>query len=434
MDKVELKYGKGTVTLDLSGAASVETLLENPMPVIEDVGAALLEGFEQPIASPPLRELIAAGDKVTIVISDVTRFWMRQDIVCEALVKYLEGLGVRPLDITVLVAVGTHRRQTPEELEKLASPYVYRRCRVVNHDCDAADLVPVGVTSLGTEVRVNPLAVGRKLLVVSGTVHHLMAGYGGGRKSIVPGIAGRATIRQNHRRALDPTEPHTYELVGSGRLAANPINRDMEEAAAFVKPLFGVSIVVNAQSRHSGIFCGDFRAAWEASCRFCQKNYGVPIPYLADVVIASCNGYPKDINLYQAVKALLNGANALKPGGTFVFLAECPEGGGSPDFFDWIEPLNRGELDSALRANFTIGGYIFYASCEAIARAGAYYMLTAIPPETVKGMGIRAFSDPAELMRHVDLTGKRVFVIPNGGSLLPQLAEEYKRLNGEVGG
>ena len=434
MDTVELKYGKGTVKLDLSGAESVKTLVENPMPVLEDVEAALLRGLEEPIDSPPLRELIAAGDKVTIIISDVTRFWMRQDVVCEALVKYLEGLGVRPLDVAVLVALGTHRRQTPEELEKLASSYVFRRCRVLNHDCDAKDLVYVGTTSQGTEVRVNPLAVGRKLIVVSGTVHHLMAGYGGGRKSILPGVSGRETIRMNHRHALDPFAPHTDEKVGSGKLRLNPINRDMDEAAALVKPDFGVSIVVNAQSRHSGIFCGDFMAAWEASCRFCQQNYGVPIDYEADVVIASCNGYPKDINLYQAVKTLLNGAGALKKGGTFVFLAECPEGGGAPDFFDWIEPLNRGELDSALRADFTIGGYIFYASCEAIAKAGDFYMLTAIPPETVKGMGIRAFSDPAELLQQLDLKGKTVYVIPNGGSLLPQLKAEHLLLNEEVRG
>ncbi|MBE6908890.1 MAG: nickel-dependent lactate racemase [Ruminococcaceae bacterium] len=430
--QVELKYGRGTVTLDLSAAADVEILRENAMPVLEDVEQALLDGLEHPIGSAPLRELVAPGDRLTIVLSDLTRFWMRQDILCEALVRYLEGLGVRDEDIVVLIALGTHRKQTPEELEKLASSYVYRRCRVVNHDCDAADLADIGTTASGTRVLVNPLAVGRKVLVISGTVHHLMAGYGGGRKSVVPGIAGRETIRSNHRRALDPARPQTDSRVGSGRVCVNPINRDMEEAAGLLKPLFGVSVVVDAHSRHSGIFCGDFTKAWEASCRFCQKNYGVPIDYLADVVIASCNGYPKDINLYQSVKTLLNGVNAMKPGGTFVFLAQCPEGGGAPDFFDWIEPLGRGELDRALRESFTIGGYIFYASCEAIARAKEYYMLTDIAPEQVEKMGLRAYSDPDELMRHVDLAGKRVYVIPNGGSLLPQPREEYASLNAEL--
>lgn len=431
-EQVELKYGKGTVTLYLSAAASVEVLRENPMPVIEDVNQALLDGLERPIGCAPLRELVAPGDKLTIILSDLTRFWMRQDILCEGLVRYLEGLGIQDEDIAVLIALGTHRKQTPEELEKLASSYVYRRCQVVNHDCDADDLVDIGTTASGTRVLVNPLAVGRKVLVISGTVHHLMAGYGGGRKSVVPGVAGRETIRGNHRRALDPIEPRTDSRVGSGRVRVNPINRDMEEAAGLLRPLFGVSVVVDAHSRHSGLFCGAFTKAWEASCRFCQKNYGVHIDYLADVVIASCNGYPKDINLYQSVKTLLNGVNAMKNGGTFVFLAQCPEGGGAPDFFDWIEPLNRGELDKALRENFTIGGYIFYASCEAIARAKEYYMLTDIPPEQLEKMGLRAYNDPAELMKHVELAGKRVYVIPNGGSLLPQPRADYESLNAEL--
>ncbi len=433
MKNVEFKYGETTVSVDLSAAESVEFLLENEMPVIEDIRAELIRGFEDgAIDSPPLRELISAGDKVTLIISDITRFWMRQDIVCEELVKYLEALGVKHEDIAVVVALGTHRMQTVEELEKLASSYVYSRCSVTNHDCDSPELVTLGTTSYGTEVQVNPLAVGRKVIVISGTVHHLMAGYGGGRKSILPGIAGRETIRQNHRHALDPSAPHTDEKVGSGKLSTNPINRDMDEAAAMVAPIFGISIVVNNHSQHSGIFCGSFEAAWLASCRFCQQSYGLPIDYEADVVLASCNGYPKDINLYQGVKALLNGARALKQGGTFVFFAECREGGGAPDFFNWIEPLNRGELDSALRAAFTIAGYIFYASCESIAKAGDFYMLSAIPADTVKGMGIKAYSDINELMKNVELKGKRVYVIPNGGSLLPQLKADHEYLNSEV--
>lgn len=433
MNKVELKYGEGTVSVDLSKAESVEFLVENPMPVIEDLEAELLRGFEGgAIDSRPLKELVAPGDQITLIISDLTRFWMRQDVVCEVLVKYLEGLGIPAKDIAVLVALGTHRPQTEAELEQLASSYVYARCPVLNHDCDAADLVEVGVTSRGTRVQVHPLAVGRKVIVISGTVHHLMAGYGGGRKSILPGIASRETIRQNHRWALDPNAPHTDDKVGSGRLDINPINRDMDEAARMVNPIFGVSIVVDNHSRHSGIFCGNFEAAWLASCRFCQQCYGVPIDYEADIVLASCNGFPKDINLYQGVKALLNGARAMKEGGTFLFLAECREGGGAPDFFNWIEPLNRGELDSALRANFTIAGYIFYASCEAIARAGDFYMLSSIPAETVRGMKIQASDNIDELLAKIDFNGKRVYVIPNGGSLVPQLKTEYAVLNQEI--
>ncbi len=435
MAKYELKYGKGTVSFDVSGAESVDTLLENEMPVIDDLERELLHGLgDGAINSPPLRELVSSGDKICIIISDLTRFWMRQDIVCELLVRELEKLGIKDEDIAVLVALGTHRKQTDEELERLASSYVYSRCQVENHDCDSPELVSVGRTPLGTELKVNPLAAERKVIVISGTVHHLMAGYGGGRKSILPGVAARSSIRENHRRALDEMKLMTDLRVGSGRLRENPINTDMESAASLVAPIFGISIVVNSHSQHTGIFCGDFHSAWLASCAFCQKYYGLPIDHEADIVIASCNGYPKDINLYQGVKTLLNGVRAMKKGGTFVFLAECCEGGGAPDFFDWIKPLKEGRLETALRTGFTIAGYIFFASLEAIAKASKFYMLTKIPAAELDGMGAEVCATPEEIMQRIDFTGKSVYIIPNGGSLLPQLKEDYAALNDEAKG
>ena len=429
---VELKYGRGTVSLDLSGAESVSFLHGNDMPAIDDLPAAFRRAVEEDCAGAPLKARIRPGDPITIILSDITRFWMRQDRICELLVKYLESVcGVAPEDVVVLIALGTHRPMTESELETLASPYVYARCRVVNHDCDAEDLADVGVTRYGNRVEVNPLAVGRKVITVGGAVHHLMAGYGGGRKSILPGICSRATIRRNHSMALDPDAPRSSPRVGSGRLTGNPIHEDMDDAAALVNPVFGVNIVVNARSEHAGLFCGDFREAWKASCAFCQRVYGREIDQEADVVICSCGGFPKDLNLYQGVKSLLNGVNALRPGGTFVFLCACPEGGGAPDFFDWTKPLSQGRLDAALRENFTIAGYIFYASCEAIARAGRFLMLSEIDPEQVKDMGIESHRSLEGLMDGLDLAGKRVTVIPHGGYVLPQSESTYRRLNGE---
>ena len=431
-ERAELRYGKGTVALDLSAAASVSYLYGNEMPAIADLPEAFRRAVEEECAGAPLRERVHAGDQITIILSDVTRFWMRQDRICELLVKYLEReCGIDDGNIVVLMALGTHRPMTDAELEAVASPYVYARCRVVNHDCDAENLVDVGQTRYGNRVEVNPLAVGRKVITVGGTVHHLMAGYGGGRKSILPGVCSRATIRRNHSMALDPDAPRSSPLVGSGKLTQNPIHEDMDDAAALVAPVFGVNIVVNAHSEHSGLFCGDFREAWLQSCAFCQRYYGKQIVQEADVVIASCGGYPKDLNLYQGVKSLLNAANALKPGGTFVFLCECPEGGGAPDFFDWIKPLSQGRLDEALREAFTIAGYIFYASCEAIRRAGRFLMLSEIGPEIVRDMGIESFKEMEALEKELDLAGKSVLVIPYGGYVLPQNTVVYDRLNRE---
>lgn len=434
MEKIELKYGKSTVEIKFDGAKSVKTLLENPMREIEDIEKEFRYCVEDGVInSKPLKELIASDDPVTIVISDMTRFWMHQDVICELLVKYLhEDMGVPFENIDVVIALGTHRKNSEEEKKTLASEYVYDHvAKVVNHDCDADDLVYVGTTSFGTRVEVNPLAVGRKLIIIAGTVHHIMAGYGGGRKSIIPGIASRETIKMNHIRALDPSNPRSDVRVGSGRTQENPINLDMIEAGKLVDPTFGINICVNSASKHSGLFCGDFDAAWKASCMYIQKSYGLPIDHEADVVFVSCGGFPKDLNFYQSTKSLFNATKALKQGGTVVMLAECFEGSGARDFFDWIVPLRNGCLDESLRKDFTIGGYIFYAACETI-RKGNILLLSTIDPEEVKAMGVTAFSDIDELMKHVDIKDKDVYVIPYGGSVVPQLKEQYDKFVKEL--
>ena len=428
MEEVRLKYGNEEILFEIDGAKSVRYLEETPMPVIQDVEQRLIHCLTAgAIDSPPLDALISKEDKITIIISDITRLWMNQDVLTEILVKYLNGtLGVVLENIAVVIALGTHRKSSEEEKRKVASQYVYDNVGLlVDHDCDAEDLVYVGTTSLGTEVKVNVLAVGRKVICIGGTVHHIMAGYGGGRKSIVPGIAGRESIRMNHERALDPTRPMSNEQVGSGKVLTNPLHMDMREAGAMVDVVFGINVVVDSASQFSELFCGAFNSAWEASCRYVQKSYGLPIDYEADVVVASCGGFPKDLNFYQSTKSLFNAVRAVKQGGTLVLLAECPEGVGSKDFFDWAEPLRKGCLDEALRKDFTIGGYVFYASCEAIKKANTL-LLGKVDKDEMKPMGVTAFTDAKELFEQVTFRDKDVYIMPYGGNVMPQLRDEYE--------
>ena len=415
-----LKYGERDVEIPIQGAHSIQVLQENPMKEIEDLRAAFYKAVEQePIDSLPLSQLIGKDDLVTLVVSDITRAWMHQDQIVEPLVSFLhETCKVPYAHMVILIALGTHRPNTEEEMKQIVSPAVYENVQVINHNCDASDLVYVGTTSRGTRVEVNPLVVGRKVILIGGTVHHLMAGFGGGRKSILPGVSSRRSIRENHERALSPTEKKTDDKVGSGKLSLNPIHEDMDEAAALVAPVFGINLVVASSGKHSGLFCGNWRTAWEASCRYQKQCYEVPVDHLADVVIVSCRGYPKDINLYQAIKSPLNAINAMKPGGTLLFLAECRDGGGAKDYFDWIRPLKEGRLDEALRADFTIGGYIFYATCEWL-RRGNIFLMSELPPELVKEMNITSAPQIETLLKQIDFTGKDVYVVPYGGYVLP---------------
>ena len=227
--------------------------------------------------------------------------------------------------------------------------------------------------------------------------------------------------------ALDPEQPKSDSRIGSGKILVNPIHQDMCEAADLVHVTFGINIVVDSASRHSGLFCGAFDKAWKESCRYVQQSYGLPIDYEADVVIVSCGGFPKDLNFYQSTKSLFNGAKAVKKGGTLILLAACSEGSGAKDFFDWIEPLKNGCLDEALRKDFTIGGYIFYAACESIRKARTL-LLSGLEPGVIKDMQVQSFKDMDTLLSKVDFKNKDVYIIPYGGSVMPQLKEEYAEL------
>ena len=420
-EKISLKYGEETVEIDVRGAASIETILPKPMEEITDLRKAFLRAVEQDaIGGVTLKDAVGPEDEVTIVVSDITRSWMHQDRVMPLLVEYLhDRIGVPYEKTVILIALGTHRKSTPEEMVKICSKEVCDKVRVVDHDCDADDLGYVGTTPLGTKVMMNPLVVGRKVIVMGGTVHHMMAGFGGGRKNLLPGVAGRETIRQNHERALDPEKAMSDVRVGCCKLTGNPIHEDMVEAAHLVHADFGINLVVAASGTHSGIFCGEMDAAWEASCEYQRKCYEIEVKEPADIVLCSSGGYPKDMNLYQGCKGMLNAMRALKPGGTMFWACKCPEGGGVPDYFSWLKPLQEGHLDASLRADFTIGGYIFFLTVEQLNKAAHVYTLTELDPEMVKPMGMEAGRDAAELIGKIDFTGKRVYVLPLAGSVVP---------------
>ena len=416
-----LKYGTDEVEIEVKGARAVEVLNPDPMPEIEDVAEAFRQCVEEgAIGGVPLKERISAGDRVTIVVSDITRSWMHQGEIMTFLGHYLhDGMGVAFENIVVLIALGTHRKSTEQEKEIIAGSYMYENVQVLDHDCDG-DTVYVGTTSRGTDVEVNPLLIGRKVIVVGGTVHHMMAGFGGGRKNILPGAASRKTIRQNHEMALDPDIAHTDPRVGCALLENNPVNEDMNEAAALLDIAYGINIVVATSGRFSGLFGGDLYESWKVSCQFQKKCYEKWIPGEADIVIVSSGGAPKDMNLYQGCKGMINGMRAMKEGGRMIWLAKCPEGCGAPDYTAWLKPLREGRLDSALRADFTIGGFIFYLTVENL-KKGECRVLTTIDNDTTRPMGMTAYTDVAELMRGIDFTDKTVYIIPYGGSVVPMV-------------
>ncbi len=427
MKRFSFRYGDGCVQMDLEEKNILGVLTGNAVPPLQDIPAALGQALERPIDHMPLTEWIRPGDRVCLVISDMSRFWMRQDRVIPPLTDYLfTRCGVTPERFTILVANGTHPGGDEKELRTLVTDRVYDAVRVVNHDCTAGDLVYMGTTPHETPVWINPVAANADRVICLGAcTHHVMAGFGGGRKSILPGISGLETIRHNHAYALDPECLRTNPRVGNAKLEDNPLHQDMCEAAGLVRNLFMISLVLNAGMELAEIHAGHYLTSWEAACRAVDRIYRVNVPCRADAVIASCGGYPKDMSLYQGTKTIDNVESGLKPGGTLILIIQAREGGGPEEYFDWIRNLKDGTIGERLRNRFTVPGYIFFLNCEQ-ARRYRILMLTDIPPETVAPMGIRAFSDPEALLREAGLEDKKIYVIPNGSTVIPHVGEEEK--------
>lgn len=418
----QFRYGNTTVTLPIEENQVIGVIEGNETPVLDDIEGELYKVLDNPIESAPLSEVASKASSIAIIVSDMTRFWMRQDIIVPLLVRYLvEKCGRKYEDLEIIIATGTHVGGSEEELRTLVTSDIYDKVKTVNHDCRADDLVYLGTTSYGTPVKVNKDAADADLVICLGAAtYHVMAGFGGGRKSILPGISSLETIKHNHAYSLAPDKFITNPEIGNGVLDGNPLNEDMLEAAAMMKNLFMVTLVTDTEFRLSSIFAGHWRKSWEAACEEVRRIYRVPVKEKADVVITSCGGFPKDESLYQGTKAVDNVISALKDGGTLVLLLEGRNGGGSPDYFDWIKPLVNGTFEKELRENFTVGGYIFFLNCEQAARFNIL-MYSSIPAETVAPMGIKSYDNLDKLMEDAHLEGKSIYVIPTGSTVLPDV-------------
>lgn len=416
----KFRYGNTTVSLPVEENQVIGVIEGNEIEPIKDIRGALLGALDAPIDSLPLSDVASKASSIVIVVSDMTRYWMRQDIIVPLIVEYLvDKCGKSYSDLEIVIATGTHVGGSEEDLRTLVTSDIFDKVKTVNHDCRAEDLVYLGTTSYGTPVKINKDAAEADLVICLGAAtYHVMAGFGGGRKSILPGISGLETIKHNHAYSLAPDKFITNPEIGNGVLDGNPLNEDMLEAAAMMRNLFMITLVTDAEFRLASIFTGHWRTSWERACDDVRRIYTVPIKEKADVVITSCGGFPKDESLYQGTKAVDNVISALKDGGTLILLLEGRNGGGSPDYFDWIGPLVDGSFEKELRNNFTVGGYIFFLNCEQASRFNIL-MYSSIPAETVKPMGIKAYDDLDKLMADADLEGKSIYVIPTGSTVLP---------------
>ena len=364
MKTYEFSYGKGMQTVDLPEEHIIYDLHGKEVSVEADIAAAALKALRDPIDSKPLADIVRPGDKIAIVVSDETRLCYTDQFL-PVIIAELNANGIPDSDIDIVIATGTHRAQTPEEDILVLGEEMVKRFRIHQHDCrDKENLVYKGTTSRGNKVYINKIVANADKIIATGAVTlHPMAGFGGGRKAIVPGVAGLETINHNHVLALaekpgDGCNPN----VTTAKLEGNPFHEDLTECVEFVNPDFLVDVVLTSDGGLYEVVAGNWKTAFYKGCKDLLEISGIPITELADVVIASGGGYPKDINLYQGTKSHMNVADAVKPGGIAIIMLECPDIKEPAVFTDWLIKSDLKKTEQEVRDNFYMAAFVAYKS------------------------------------------------------------------------
>jgi nickel-dependent lactate racemase len=423
--RIELPYGPDTLGANLDWARVLGTLTvpssEGPA---QDPAEAVRKALETPVGqAEPLRGRVKPGEKTVIVVSDQFR-QTRADVVLPVLLDELKQGGVGEERVHVLFATGTHRPPTPDEQVRIlgAETYARLRGRLHVHDpFDPGQLERVGTTSRGTPVSINRLALDADRLIATGAVvFHYFAGFGGGRKSIMPGIAGVDTIAHNHAMNLHPHKDVLDPAVRTGALDGNPVAEDMLEAARLVPVDSIVNTVLDREGRIAGVFAGELDAAHRAAAEFARGMFSVGIGEQADLVIASSGGAR---NFVQAHKALHNAWQAMKPGGRIVFATRCDEGLGGDQFVKWLRLGTREAVFAGLRRQSEINGQTALSSIE---KCPSAILVTRLSQEDAGMLGARKAQslETALSMARSELTGvsdPTAYVMPYASYTVPFL-------------
>ena len=317
--RLRLEYGVNGLDVDLPGERV--TVIEPVFrPSLPDPHAALIGAIRAPLAGPPLREVTHPGQTVAISVCDITRAQPRREML-RALFE--EMPAVRSSDITILIATGTHRTNTPAELETMLGPEILGRYRVINHDSrDPWCLAYVGETTTGVPVFLNRAWMSADVRITTGFVEpHFFAGFSGGPKMIAPGLAALDTVLRLHdaRRIGDPKA--TWGIT-----EGNPIHDDVREIARMTGVQFAVDVTLNRDQKITSVFAGDLLTEHRKACAAAKIDAMRSVAEPFDVVLTTNSGYPLDQNLYQAVKGMSAAAKVVKPGGTIICAAECRDG------------------------------------------------------------------------------------------------------------
>ena len=413
--KLRFGFGAGVQEADVPDKNLIGELHANPVPAGLTGEDEVLRALREPTGSPRLRDIVRPGEKVAVITSDITRP-MPTAKVMPALLDELYAGGVKAEDITLVFALGSHRRQTEEEHRKLAGERAYREIRCIDSDPD--DCISFGTTSYGTPVEITrAVAEADRRICLGNIEYHYFAGYSGGAKALMPGCSTRAAIQANHSRMVLPE-------CCAGSLENNPLRLDIEEAGRMVGIDFILNVVLSEHKEILKAVAGDPVLAHREGCAFLDQLYRIELPEAADIVLVSQGGAPKDLNLYQTQKALDNAKHAVKDGGVIILIGSCREGLGEKTFEEWMTAAKSpDELIERIRRDFRLGGHKAAAIAMVLKRAEVD-LVSELEDDFVRSVFLvpqpsaQAALDAAFAKLGPDA---RVLSMPFGGSTLPKI-------------
>jgi nickel-dependent lactate racemase len=378
-----LPYGKGTIDVRIPTKNFAGVLAPRYKPGLEDEAGAIRKALETPIGSRRLGEIARGKKDAVIVVNDITRPTATYRLVPH-LVRELNEAGIADDRILFLVATGTHRDNTPEELEGMLGKEIVQRFEVINHHCqDDGSMVELGKTAGGLPVVINRLFWEREVKILTGTIApHQGAGFSGGRKSVLPGIASLATLKLHHGFGMRSDKP------AMGWVEGNLFHENALEAARMAKVDFILNTVQNHLKEITEVVAGDMEEAWFAGVKTSREIFEVPIPHPVDIVITTPGGYPKDFDLWQAQKSMASSELVVREGGTVILVAECMDGVGSRGFYEWMAAAGSPQdvIERFVREGYSIGSSKAWLFSRCLKRAELILVTSRMDDETLGAM------------------------------------------------
>ncbi|MDD5368472.1 MAG: nickel-dependent lactate racemase [Anaerolineaceae bacterium] len=417
-----LPYGSDSLDLRVPPENLLAWLPPGRIEALPDPERAIYSTLDHPVESPVVEALVHAGDKVTILVDDYTRP-TPTCMILPCLLERLHAGGIQDRDVTILISTGTHRPCSPSELQKKLGNALVPRLRVVQHDCqDATSQVFLGITSFGTPVWVNRAAVETDHLFGIGHIDPSdYAGYAGGWKLVVPGVAALETINANHALAV-------LSFRQYGRIDL-PCRLDIDAAGSLVHAALFINTVLNQEGQIAAVFAGSPGAVHQAGVNLARLSYEVACPALADICVASA--YPYDIDFYQAIRAVEYADRVVRPGGSLLIAAPCPDGTGSREFFDLLSDPDR-SAEKFLRkiarregkVTYNVLGYFL---TRILAEKHVYAIMPGIPGGQLEALGLHPVDSlQAGLDALFKVHGQQasVVILPAGSNTIPRIQDE----------